>query len=303
MSYIVVDVGGTSIKYGTASQDGKLSQVGEVPTEASKGSERILTNLENVIAELMNSKVRGIGIGLPGVIDYAKQMYIEGPNVPLRNEHITRRIEKKFGLPTIIDNDANIAALGENWRGAGRGVKDMILLTLGTGLGGGIIVDHHIYRGTTIGAGEVGHIIVSGRNITCSSGHKGCLEGLVSARVLLRQARNRIRKDIESAEDVYRLAKQGNKRALDLFTHMGEQLSRGLASLIHVFGPEKIVIGGGFARSWDLLVKPAIDDLPNHTFDSMRKHTRIVHAKLGNHAGLVGAARLAREECDGKKIA
>jgi len=296
--FIGVDVGGSGIKYGLVARDGKVVRLDTMSSSGKKEPEEIIDNIKKAISDSMSDDVRGIGIGLPGLIDYEKQTFVGGPNISLADVPMAEIMKNEFSLPVVIENDGNLGALGEQWQGAAKGARNILYLVLGTGFGGGIILDGKIFHGTAHGAGELGHLIISGDEDSCSSGHKGCLEGYVSATALRKFAKEAYGMEVGSASKVYELAKSGDQQALDLFNHMAKRFARGIASLIHIFGPDKIVIGGGFAESWDLLIEPAIAELPNHTFAPMVEKVDIVPGVLGKEAGVLGAARFIMELVD-----
>ena len=234
---------------------------------------------------------------MPGNIDMAKGVIVGWGNMPIFNGYAMRdELSKRLGTKVILENDANAAALGEQWMGAGRGVDDLVLLTLGTGVGGGIIVDGRILHGQIGMAGELGHMTISPNGNPCGCGNRGCLEKHASATAVSAMARLLGLGHDLTAQQVYDLAVQGNDRAREIFKVMGEALGIALASLINIFNFPLYLLGGGVVAAWEFFAPAMLAEVERRSFTyrSTLKiaPTRIEAAKLGGDAGLFGAACL-----------
>lgn len=308
---IGVDLGGTNLRTAILSPDGNVLDRHKEATHAADGWEKVVTRLiENIKQQSESAVGRGfdvaaVGVGAPGVIQADKGVVVKSPNFPdWNNLPLKDLLEKKLGIPVFLENDANAAALGEQWRGAGRGITSMILLTLGTGVGGGIILDNKIWHGADGMAGEIGHmtLIPDGRPCTC--GNTGCLEMYSSARGIVQSYREALAKTSGrfpdqmqqiSSEQVYEAAGKGNEIALRVMTDMGRMLGIGIASLINIFNPERIVVGGGVKAAWPLFIGATREEIIKRAFEVPAKRTEIVPSELGDDAGMVGAAAVALE--------
>ena len=308
---IGVDLGGTNLRTAILSPDGNILDRHKEATHAADGWEKVVARLiENIIrhrksAIQLGFDVAAVGVGAPGVIQADKGIVVKSPNFPdCNNLPLKDQLEKTLGIPVFLDNDANAAALGEQWRGAGRGIRSMILLTLGTGVGGGIILDNKIWHGADGMAGEIGHmtLIPDGRPCTC--GNIGCLEMYSSARGIVQSYREALGKTTGgvpdqlrqiSSEQVYEAAGAGNEIALQVMKDMGRMLGIGIASLINIFNPERIVVGGVVKDAWPLFIDAAREEIMKRAFAVPAKRTEIVPSQLGDDAGMVGAAAVALE--------
>jgi len=264
-----IDVGGTSIKYGLVSKQGKLIKFHEVPTPKTKSA--ILKTLSDII-ELQQEQVSKIGLGLPGKLDLKQGKIIHTPNIKLSGVAIVKLLQKKFSLPTKIDNDANCFTLAEAIAGSGKIYNHVAGLTLGTGIGGGIVINKKIYRGSGH-AGRLGHLIID-----CKNGKD--LEGFLGAKKLKLKPLNyyKLEKD----------AKLKKPRAVNFFNHYGEVLGFGLINIIRTLDPEIIILGGKQSRSYSLF-KPQMNKVINQYCSG---RTKIVKSKLIDQAGIIGAAML-----------
>lgn len=308
---IGVDLGGTNLRTAILSPDGNILDRHKEATHAADGWEKVVARLiENIKRQRKSAIQQGfdvaaVGVGAPGVIQADKGIVVKSPNFPdWNNLPLKDQLEKTLGIPVFLENDANAAALGEQWRGAGRGIRSMILLTLGTGVGGGIILDNKIWHGADGMAGEIGHmtLIPDGRPCTC--GNTGCLEMYSSARGIVQSFREALGKTSGgvpdqlkqiSSEQVYEAAGTGNEIAVRVMKDMGRMLGIGIASLINIFNPERIVVGGGVKDAWPLFIGATREEIMKRAFAVPAKRTEIVPSELGDDAGMVGAAAVALE--------
>lgn len=308
---IGVDLGGTNLRTAILSPDGNILDRHKEATHAADGWEKVVARLiENIKRQRKSAIQQGfdvaaVGVGAPGIIQADKGIVVKSPNFPdWNNLPLKDQLEKTLGIPVFLENDANAAALGEQWRGAGRGIRSMILLTLGTGVGGGIILDNKIWHGADGMAGEIGHmtLIPDGRPCTC--GNTGCLEMYSSARGIVQSFREELGKTSGgvpdqlkqiSSEQVYEAAGTGNEIAVRVMKDMGRMLGIGIASLINIFNPERIVVGGGVKDAWPLFIGATREEIMKRAFAVPAKRTEIVPSELGDDAGMMGAAAVALE--------
>ncbi len=295
---IGVDLGGTNLRAAAVDREGKILAKISGSTQYSSGRDAILkhivTAIQGVELQVASGNLLGVGIGIPGFIQIETGVVIGSANLPGFDGYPVRdEIQRQLGIPIILENDANAAALGEQWMGAGRGVKDLVLLTLGTGIGGGILADGRILHGFLGMAGELGHMTVYPDGNPCGCGNFGCLEKHASATAVMSMARALSLGDLNvTAEDVYNLAVEGNPRAKAVFESMGRALGIALASLINIFNFPLYLLSGGALGSWDFFAPQMFEQVRRRSFTFSRTDTRIERATLGNEAGLFGAAYL-----------
>jgi glucokinase len=285
---IGIDLGGTAIKLGRYQLDGTCLQTLTVPTPQPALPEVVLNRLVETIAQLdPEHQATAIGIGTPGPSDAAQRVARIAINLPGWKEiPLAGWLEVKTKRSTVVANDANCAALGEAWLGAGRDFQDFLLLTLGTGVGGAIIMNGKLYLGHNGAAGELGLITLNPDGPPCNSGNRGSLEQYVSAQAILRRSG-------KPADEMGRLAQAGNPEALTFWNCYGRDLGVGLTSLIYVLTPEAIVIGGGVSASAEFFFPAARQEIDRRVEPASRSHVQLVQAELGNQAGMAGAAKLA----------
>jgi glucokinase len=294
---IGVDLGGTNLRAAAIDGQGKLLDKIAGSTELRAGRDAVIDDMvqsiETLRARLGEHNLRGIGIGLPGFILMDKGIIVGSNNMPeFENYPVRDEIEKRLGAKVILENDANAAALGEKWMGAGREVDDLVLLTLGTGIGGGIIVDGKVLHGQLGMAGELGHLTVVPNGNPCGCGNRGCVEKHASATAIAAMARLiGLGHDLTS-EDVYKLAVEGNDRARAIFISMGEALGVALANMINIFNFPLYLLSGGPLPAWDFFAPAMLEEVTRRSFTYRHSPTRIEKATLGNEAGLYGAAYL-----------
>jgi glucokinase len=293
---IGVDVGGTKILAGVVGRDGAVVRSRETPTPLSSEDD-LLDGLEAAVRALLDESVAAVGFGVPSRIDQRVGAAIASANIPLVDVPLRDLMRGRIRLPVAIENDANAAAIAEWVAGAGRGTKDMVMLTLGTGVGGGLILGGRPYRGS-IGAGvELGHVVLVHDGLECSCGGRGHVESYVSGTAADAVAREAFGPEAD-AHELVRLAREGDPTARELLAEIGRRLGSVLGSLINTFDPELIVVGGGFAAAGELLFAPAREVIAREALKPMRDSVRIVDAQLGTSAGMVGAALAAFEVLD-----
>jgi glucokinase len=312
MYAIGIDIGGTKIGGALVSEDGQIVREHKVPTPATD-PEAIADAVVELVAELSTGvEVTAVGVAAAGFIDNERSTIYYAPNLSWRNEPFKAKLASRLGLPVFIENDANAAGWAEYRFGAGRGVKHMIMLTIGTGVGGAIIVDGRMIRGGFGIAAELGHINVVPDGVLCGCGQRGCLEPYGSGTALLKAAKQFVASGAPEARrlaelqaeagtltgvQVYQAIQERDSGALALLKDLGEVLGRAVASMVAVLDPELVVIGGGVSAAGDLLLEPIrrayLEHLPARGF---RPELRIEAATLVNDAGVVGAADLARIE-------
>ncbi len=306
---IGVDLGGTNLRTALLSSEGDILDKSKEATYASDGWKKVVQRLiQNIqrqqeIAVQQGLSITAVGVGAPGVIQVDKGIVVKSPNFPdWNNLPLKDELENVLSLPVTIENDANAAALGEQWRGAGRGIGSMILLTLGTGVGGGIVLNRQIWHGADGMAGEVGHMTIIPDGRQCGCGNTGCLEMYASARGIVQSYREAggvsetgNQSEITSAQ-VYQAASNGNVRAVEVMQDMGRILGIGIANLINIFNPEMVVIGGGVKDAWPLFIDSTRAEIRKRAFEVPAARTEIVPSKLGDDAGMVGAAAAALQK-------
>jgi len=295
---IGVDLGGTNLRAAAISREGKVLKkiAGATPVSAGRQAvtEDIVQSIERLRKEFASDKLAGVGVGIPGYILMDKGIVTHAPNLPdFVNYPIRDEIEKLLGAKVILENDANAAAVGEKWMGAGRDVQDLVLLTLGTGVGGGIIVGGQVLRGYLGMGGELGHITVVPNGYPCGCGNHGCVEKYASATAVSAMAKLlNLGADLTS-EQVYELAVNGNVRAQSIFDSVGVALGTVLTDLINVFNSPLYLLGGGLAGAWDRFEASMYNELKQRSFAYREYPPRVERAVLGGDAGLFGNARLA----------
>jgi glucokinase len=286
---IGIDLGGTNIKIGRFATDGRCIQHCSVATPQPSTPAAVLAAMVQGITQISSdlSKLRGIGVGTPGPVDAAGQIARLAINLDgWYDIPIASWLQTKTGLPTIVGNDANCAGLGEAWLGASQNCQNSILLTLGTGVGGAIILDGHLYVGSQGSAGELGLITFQPDGPVCKSGNRGSLEQYVSATAILRDTG-------KTAATWGQLATAGDPAALEFWQQYGHKLGIGLTSLIYVLTPELIIIGGGVSASSQFFLPAATQEIEKRVLPPSRQGVKITTAQLGNQAGMLGAAKLA----------
>lgn len=311
---IGIDVGGTNVKIALVDKSGKIIYSNSVPTYAKMGYEYTVNNIKQAIKDLMKETnttakdIDGIGFDFPGQVDYKTGVVKLAPNIPgWVNVPIAQMIEEEFHIPTRIDNDVRCAALGEMKFGAGQGCENFVCITVGTGIGSGLVVNGQLVRGASNAAGEIGHIKLQMKDgLICGCGDTGCLEAYASGPSIVAMAQDYITggkstkfREMAAAEGgeitpymVAKAAEAGDPVAKRIFAIVGEYIGIGLTSVINLLNPEKVIIGGGVAEAGDLLLDPIRKTIKERAMVVAGSAVEIVPAQLGNSAGVIGASML-----------
>lgn len=301
---IGVDLGGTNLRAAAVGRDGHILEKISVDTNFEGGRDAVIGDIVNGVNQLKRNqaalRLTGVGIGVPGFILLKEGFITNSNNLPyLENYPVRDAIEQKLGTPIILENDANAAALGEKWMGAGRSVEDLVLLTLGTGVGGGIIMNGRVLHGMDGMAAELGHLTIDPFGPPCGCGNLGCLEKLASATAVESLAMlMSLSAHPLTSKQVYELAIGGNTKAQAIFGQMGRALGIGLANLINTFNFPLYLLSGGMLPAWDLFWPELEAQVKMRSFTYRNSKTRIEPATLGNEAGLIGAAYLPFQAMD-----
>jgi len=301
-----VDLGGTHLRVALVDDTGRI--VKQLKQETPKGDSAgcIVNALANAAEQWSDEKQRVVAasIMVPGAVDSDKAVVLQAPNLPsLVNFGLKAALQQRLGWPVFLENDANAAAVGEMWLGAARGCRNVMSVTLGTGVGGGLILDGKLWRGSHGSGGEIGHTAVDPfSGLKCKCGNTGCLELFASATAIVRMTREslslfpdtRLKNGELTAECVYKAGLEGDELALAVFKRFGMYLGIGLANIINLIDPEIIVITGGAANGWDLFAAEMYRQVEERAFRTTAQQVRIARAECGDNAGLLGAARLAQ---------
>ena len=304
------DLGGTNLRVAAVTEDGTVLHTERTPTPTSRKRDDIVAAIESAARKCLDnvkadSKPMAFGVAVPAIISLSDGTIFNAPNLPdLNGLNLEAVLSSRMGLPVRLENDANAAAVGEHWLGASRGFETSICITLGTGVGGGLIIGGKLFRGIDGTAGEIGHITVEPEGHPCGCGSLGCLEQYASATAIMRLAKGAARDFPDSpiarspdfsAKDVFEAGKDGDALSLAIFKTFGTYLGIALAGLINVLNPEVIVVGGGAAAGWDLYIKYVNEQIIQRAFRVPGERAKIVRAALGEDAGIMGSAKLAFE--------
>jgi glucokinase len=313
-------VGGTFTKVAVVDHAGRIVQRLQAPSARDIAPADVPEHVVQIVKDMLQvsglsrSEIAGICVSIPGVIDSRTDYIVSCPNLTnWEGMTLAKQVQEKVGLPTYLEKDANAAALGEHWVGAGRGINDLICFTIGTGIGTGIILHGALYRGSTGGAGEIGHIIVDKDGPLCSCGNWGCLEAISSARAIVQKARDFIHlgepsamlemaggdPDAITTEHVFRAAREGDELATRILDTALEYLGVGVTSIVNVFNPAMIILGGGVALAGEQVLTPVQKIVRRRARCLLAKHVQIVLAKLGGDAGVIGGAYLVFSQSQG----
>lgn len=308
-NYVIgVDLGGTKISTAISTIEGEILQQTVVPTKAEEGEEpvleRIISTIEEVLvsANINSNEVEAIGIGSPGPLDSKKGTIITTPNLPFKNYNLVNPIKEKFALPVFLDNDANVAAIGESMFGAGKGKKNIVYFTVSTGVGGGAVLNGQAYRGNTSNALEIGHMTVDPNGPRCNCGNVGCLEAVSSGTAIAKAAKEAVNSKVETSlrqydkitsYEVFKEADKGDKVAKYIIDNALNYLGIGVANAISIFDPEMVIIGGGVTNAGEIVFDKVKEVVNTRCFKAMAESCKIVPAGLGTDAGVVGAVALA----------
>src|SRR5688500_15268850 len=309
------DLGGTNLRAAIIDETGQIiSRVHHETPQAAKSADEIVRALlaaaRKCESELSDrGAIQAASVVVPGLVNSSNKLVIQVPAIPcLDNFALKEVLAKELGWPVVLENDANAAALGEMWMGAARGCRTIICITLGTGVGGGIILDGKLWRGADGSAGEVGHTPVDPQGgVKCKCGSTGCLEMFASGTAIVRLTREALPRhphsilggDGLSAKEVFEAGMKGDTLALEVFERMGRSLGIGIANLLNLLNPEVVVIGGKVANAWPLFGEALQQEIRLRAFPLPAKSVRIVPAECGDDAGLLGAAKLAFDELRG----
>ncbi len=307
MKVLGVDLGGTNVAMGIVEENGKILAKKTIQTKVEEGFERVVERISEAAADLLKDagEVSRIGIGSPGSIDHARGRVRFSPNFPgWIDVPLAEEIEKRLKVKVTLENDANAFVMGEKWFGKGKGYTDIIGITLGTGVGGGVITGGHLLRGHTGIGGELGHIIVEPGGYPCGCGNHGCLETIASATGISRLAKEWKRRYPQStisrftAKEVLDAAKDGDTLGLKVLDIVSTALGTALGSLIHIFNPQIIVIGGGVSRAGEILLSNIKKRTRENVMESFWDTYEIVLSDLVDDAGIYGAASMGFEEME-----
>lgn len=305
MVYVGIDLGGTNIAAGLVDENGKLIYKKSIPTGADRSAEEIIKDMADIALDIVNENgyvledVKSIGVGCPGSVDKENGILIYANNLPFSNTNIREEIQKYIDKPVFLENDANCAAWAEAKSGAAKGTKNSVTVTLGTGVGGGIVIN-----GTVLD-GELGHTVIKADGEQCTCGRKGCWEAYASATALIRQTKQAAEADKNSKLWEYRnkdgkfngvsafnAAQAGDKTAQQVVDNYVKYIGIGIANIVNTFQPEVIAVGGGVSNQGESLLGPVREYIKGETYNIGIKSWRVEKAVLGNDAGIIGAALL-----------
>lgn len=305
--YVVgVDLGGTKIYTALVDLEGNIINEVSVKTEAHKGEEsvldKILKTIDTVLEGIDINEVKSIGIGSPGPLDVEKGLIVYTPNLPFKNFNLVKPIKDKYNIDTYLDNDANAATLGEFMFGAGKNTKNMVYMTVSTGIGGGAILNGDLFRGSTSNALEIGHITVMNGGPRCGCGNTGCAEALASGTAIMKRAREAVESKAETtlrdyeevtAKEVFQEAEKGDKVSKDILNNALSYLGITVANVANTFDPDMIIIGGGVGGAGRIVFDKINEEMDRRALRTIYNNCKIEKAMLGGKAGVLGAAALA----------
>ena len=315
MYYIGIDLGGTNIAAGIVDGNGTIIKKGSVPTGRTRASEEIVKDMCLLVKNLINdagidqAEIHSIGIGSPGTPDRKNGVIIYNNNLGFRNVPIRKLLQEHFSLPVYLENDANCAAIAECVAGAAKNEPYVVVITIGTGIGGGVIIDNKLYTGFNGAGGELGHVVIQMDGEECTCGRKGCWESYSSATALIRQTvraaaenpqsliNSMVEEDLGriSARTAFDAARMGDETAKRVVDQYIEMLAEGLANMINIFQPNVVVLGGGVSKEGENLLAPLREKIKSRTYCSEGvENTRIEAARFGNDAGIIGAALVSK---------
>ena len=287
MNILAIDIGGTMIKYGLVSSDGEILSTDKIETEAEKGLENILNKIDNIFKKYKENNPIGVAVSGTGQINGMIGKVIGGnPIIPnWIGANLVKILEEKYNLPAVLENDVNCVALGEKWIGAGKDLINFICLTIGTGIGGGIILNNQLFRGENFVAGEFGHILIK----------KGEFEQFASTTALIRLVKERTGKTLNGKE-IFDLEKKEIVEYQKVISEWIENLTDGLSSIVYCFNPANIILGGGVIEQGEPLINKIKNSLFKKIGPQFKEKLNIIQAKLGNNAGMIGASYLLLEK-------
>jgi len=296
-----IDLGATNLKIGLLDQRYNIKYKKIFKTQDLRQRATILKTIISCVKEIIGLKklskkdILGLGLGVPGPVDYQKGRVYFFPNIAgWDNLSLKAILEKKLQLPVFIDNDANLMALAEQRLGAARYAQNAVCLTLGSGVGAGIIINGQLYRGSSFVAGEIGHMPINQRGPRCNCGKEACLESYIGNKVVLKKAKRIFARDV-TLEELSTLAKKGNRKAQRIWQDFSNKLGLGLASVVNILNPQVIVIGGGIANAGEIIFSQVRKIIKERAMPIQAKAVKIIKAKLGSDAGIIGAGILLKE--------
>ncbi len=295
MYTIGIDLGATFVKMGLVDEKGRVFFKRKIDTQINSKKtiliNSITANVKDII-KVSGKKINGVGIGVPGPVDSDRGIVRYFPNIKgWKNVPLKSILEKKLGLPVKLDNDAHAMTLGELALGAAKGSRNIVCVTLGTGVGGGIIIERKLYSGSSMAAGEIGHIPINVTGPKCNCRGIACLERYIGNRYILERAKKIFGNNI-TLEKLSGLARSGDKKAIAIWTDVAEKLGTALTGVVNLLNPDKIVIGGGVSKAGKLILNPLKKRIKTRAMKDQAKHVKIVLAKLGADAGIIGASQL-----------
>lgn len=302
---IGMDLGGTNLRIAGISRRGEVVAVHREETGAREGPAALIERIIGAVRrmredlEARGASVVGVVLGAPGIISHGDGTVVSSPNLPgWRDIPLRERVREAVGLRVLLENDANAAAFGESWQGAGRQCDSMVLLTLGTGVGGGLVLGGQLWRGADGMAGEIGHMTIEPGGRTCRCGNAGCLESYASATGIVERYGELTgsTEGVITAEDVHRRARDGDANARQAYREAGRALGIAFANLVNLLNPEMIVIGGGVVPAWDSFMPAADQEMRRRAFAAPATRVRFAPAALGDLAGVTGAAGILWRE-------
>lgn len=295
---IGIDLGATRLKMAVVDEKGRCFYRREVDTLFRSDRvalvDSIVTNVKDIIktSTIKKKDILGVGIGVPGPVDSRKGIVRYFPNIKgWRQVPLKSILEKRLRLRVALDNDVNAMTLGEHRFGAGKGARNLVCLTLGTGVGGGIIINSEIYRGSTMCAGEIGHTPLNEKGPRCNCRGIACLERYIGNRYILYRSKKVFGKNI-TLERLDVLARKGNKKAIGIWRDVGRKLAVALTGVVNLLNPDIIVVGGGVSNAGELILSPLRKELKARAMRDQARHVKIIRAKLGDNAGIIGASLL-----------
>lgn len=298
---IAIDLGGTNLKVALLDLQYNIKDREILSTRSFLEKEELISGIVYSINRIIKynnldkTDILGVGLGLPGPVDAKSGIVHFFPNIPGWKEvHLRDILKKRLSLPVFLDNDAKIMALAEHRLGAAKGFSNVLCMTLGTGIGGGIIIGGKLYRGFNNAAGEVGHLPINEKGPACNCGRVGCLESYIGNNKIIRDARKEFGRNI-SLEELSLLAAKGNKPAVKIWRKVGKHLGFALAGVINLLNLDAIIMGGGVANAGKVLFDSAKEALKEQAMSVQGSHVKIFRAKLGNDAGLIGVAIMVKE--------
>ena len=309
-----IDIGGTTIKLAFINTEGVIIHKWEIATRKEENGQFIVSDIgksvRSKLKEWQGGNLIGVGMGAPGPVDFITGSIYVAVNIGWKDYPLKEELEKELGIPAVIDNDANVASFGEFWKGAGKGTNDFVCITLGTGVGGGVIANKRLVHGASGAAGELGHITVQPEGgSACNCGKAGCVETIASATGIVRLAMKEIEKDPDSAiagrfnekgkitsKDVVECAVNGDNTSLEVLEEVAKYLGLAAANVGNIINPDMIVFGGGVSKAGDIILKPIEKYFRQYAFQRVADSTVLKVALLGNDAGVIGAAGLVLQQ-------